>query len=178
MIEVRDPCTASHQKNVADLAVLIGNEMGLDKETVESIKIAALVHDIGKSYVPPSILLKPGKLSDLEFDMIKTHTKIGYDILKKIKFQSNEAKIVYQHHERLNGSGYPTGIKGKDIIFESKILAVADVVEAMLSHRPYRPAFSIGIVLQEIEENKNILYDAKIVDACTNLLKKNKFKTS
>ncbi|MCJ7666425.1 MAG: HD-GYP domain-containing protein [Actinobacteria bacterium] len=178
MIEVRDPYTSGHQKKVADLAVLIGNEIGLDIKKIESIKIAALVHDIGKIYVPESVLSKPRRLTNLEFDMIKTHTKVGYDILKKIKFQSNVAKIVYQHHERLNGSGYPTGAKGKDVLFESKILAVADVVEAMLSYRPYRPAFDTDKVLEQIENNKGILYDIKIVDACAIILKNNKFKVS
>ena len=128
--------------------------------------MAGDLHDIGKIYVPAEILSKPGKLSEAEYNIIKTHSQVGYDILKTIEFPWPIADIVLQHHERINGSGYPAGIQGKDILLEAKILAVADVIEAMATHRPYRPALSIEDALEEISENKGKLYDPKVVEAC------------
>jgi len=173
--ENRDPYTSGHQKKVAYLAINISEELGLSAEETEALGTAAMVHDIGKITIPASILSKPGKVSDVEFKMIKTHSKAGYDIIKKIDFLYPIEKIVYQHHERLNGSGYPIGLKEKDIMIEAKILAVADVVEAMSSHRPYRPALGVNKALEEINKNKGTLYDLDVVNACTKLFTKKKF---
>jgi putative nucleotidyltransferase with HDIG domain len=150
--------------------------MHLGKDKTEAIRTAALVHDLGKINVPASILSKPGKISDIEYSMIRIHPQTGYDILKKIEFVHPIAKIIVQHHERLDGSGYPAGLKSKDIMIEAKILSVADVVEAMSSHRPYRPALGIDVALKEIIKNRGILYDAEVVDVCVKIFKKNKFK--
>jgi len=170
IIEIRDPYTAGHQLRVAKLACAIGKEMGLlSKEQIDGIHAAGLVHDIGKIYVPAELLSKPSLLSNIEVDLIKTHPKIGYDILKQIEFPWPVAQIVLQHHERMNGTGYPLGLSGKNILTEARILAVADVVEAMSSHRPYRPAHSMDEALSEILQNKGILYDPKVVDACWRL---------
>lgn len=176
MVENKDPYTFGHQKRVAYLAVNISEELGLSEEEIEALGTAAIIHDIGKISIPASILSKPGKISDIEFNMIKTHPRIGYDIIKKIEFPYPIEKIILQHHERLDGSGYPIGLKDKDIMFEAKILAVADVVEAMSSHRPYRPALGIDKALKEIEKNKGKLYDPDIVKACKKLFTKKKFK--
>jgi len=134
-----------------------------------------LIHDIGKINVPASILARPGKVSEIEFDMIKTHSQVGYDIIKRIEFPWPIADIILQHHERIDGSGYPKGLKGKDIKFEAKILAVADVVEAMASHRPYRPALGVDKALEEIKQGKGKLYDPEVADACVRLFEKEKF---
>ena len=138
--------------------------------------MAGYIHDIGKIYVPAEILSKPGKISEIEFSLIKTHPKVGYDILKTIEFPWPIDKIVLQHHERMDGSGYPLGISGRKILMESRILCVADIVEAMSSHRPYRPAQSIEKALEEIRKNKGTLYDPRVVDACINVFKEKKFK--
>jgi HD-GYP domain-containing protein (c-di-GMP phosphodiesterase class II) len=145
--------------------------MGLQPSRSEGLTMAAFVHDIGKILIPADILSKPGKLTSLEFDMLKEHSKAGYDILKTIEFPWPIAQITLQHHERLDGSGYPSGISGERIILEARILGVADVVEAMSSHRPYRPALGIESALLEIEQNKGILYDPSVVEACLQLLK-------
>jgi len=174
--ETRDPYTAGHQKNVSQIATFIAQEMKLPKDKVEGIRIASLVHDIGKNGLPAEILSRPAKLTEIEFKLIKDHSKIGHDILKSIEFPWPVAQIVLQHHERLNGSGYPQGLKGEDILMEAKILGVADVVEAMSSHRPYRPALGIDKALEEISKNKNILYDPEVVDACLKLFKRKEFK--
>jgi putative nucleotidyltransferase with HDIG domain len=165
-VEKRDPYTAGHQKRVALLAREIAKEMGLSREEIEAVRVAGIVHDLGKIYVPAEILNKPGRLHELEFALIKTHPQVGYDILKAIDFPWPLAEIIRQHHERLNGSGYPSGLKEEDILLPAKILAVADVVEAMASHRPYRPALSIEEALAEIRKNRGVLYDPMAADAC------------
>jgi PAS domain S-box-containing protein/putative nucleotidyltransferase with HDIG domain len=167
--EVRDPYTAGHQRRVAQLSFDIARSMGLQDELFEGLTMAAFVHDIGKILVPSDILSKPGKLTKPEFDMLRDHTRVGYEILKTIEFPWPIAKIVLQHHERMNGSGYPSGLIGDQIIIEARILAVADVVEAMSSHRPYRPALGIEKALEEINLNRGKLYDPKVVDACVKL---------
>lgn len=175
IVEVRDPYTAGHQKRVTTLAVKIAKELKFDEEKIRFIEIAARLHDIGKIYVPPSILSKPGELSEIEFNLIKTHPRAGFEIVKKINFRYPVAKIILQHHERENGSGYPQGLKGKAIIPEAKIVGVADVVEAMSSHRPYRPARGIEEAIDEIIKNKGKLYDPVVVDACIKVLKNRNF---
>jgi len=153
-VESRDPYTAGHQHRVADLATAIAEEMSLSKDQVEGIRMAGMIHDIGKISIPAEILSKPGSITEYEFGIIKTHPRVGYDILKQIEFPWPVAQIVYQHHERINGSGYPQGLCGKEILLQAKILGVADVVEAMASHRPYRPAFGIEKALEEISQTK------------------------
>ena len=174
--EARDAYTAGHQRRVSKLAVALAKEMGFSKDRVEGIKIAALIHDVGKINLPAEILSKPGKLSEMEFNLIKNHSQIGYDILKKIDFLWPVAEIVLQHHEKINGSGYPGGLKGNEILLEAKIICVADVVEAMSSHRPYRPALGIDAALEEISKNRGILYDPEVVDMCLKLFKEKSFK--
>ncbi|MGD8539091.1 MAG: HD domain-containing protein [Candidatus Aminicenantes bacterium] len=165
-IETRDPYTAGHQRRVTQLACALAEKMGLPTDVQEGVRMAGDLHDIGKIYVPAEILSKPGKLSEAEYNIIKTHSQVGYDILKTIEFPWPIADIVLQHHERMNGTGYPAGLKGKDILLEARILAVADVIEAMATHRPYRPALSIEVALEEISENKGKLYDSEVVEAC------------
>lgn len=169
VVEIKDPYTAGHQKRVTRLASAIAEELGLPKEQIEGIRIAGLIHDIGKVSIPAEILSKPGRITDLEFSVIKTHSQAGYDILKTIEFPWPIAQIVLQHHERLNGSGYPQGLSGEEILLEARILGVADVVEAMASHRPYRPALGIDKALEEITQNRGILYDARVAEACLKL---------
>ncbi len=168
----RDPFTAGHQIRVAQLAVAIGKEKALSNDQLKILKIASALHDIGKIHVPAEILNKPLGLSEYEMAMVRNHAQVGYDILKSVNFPGPVAKIVFQHHERINGSGYPLGIKEKDIMLESKILAVADVVEAMSSRRPYRSAFSREMTLKEIIKYKGTLFDPEIVDICVNLFEK------
>ena len=158
-VESRDSYTAGHQSRSANLACAIATEMGLAQEKIEGIRMAGIIHDIGKLSIPAEILSKPTKLTDLEFALIKEHSRSGYEMLKDVESPWPLAEIVYQHHERMNGSGYPRNLKGDEIIIESQILAVADVVEAMASHRPYRPTLGIEAALEEIEKNKGILYD-------------------
>ncbi len=174
--EMRDPYTAGHQQRVTDLACAIAREIGLSEDQIEGIRMAGIVHDFGKIYVPAEILSKPGRLSEIEFSMIKMHPQAGYDILKTIDFPWPIAQVVFQHHERTDGSGYPSGLSSGNIILEARILAVADVVEAIASHRPYRPALGIDKALEEIAKNKGKLYDPKIVDACIGLFKNEVFK--
>ena len=174
--ERRDPYTAGHQRRVAQLACAIAKDMDLDEERIEGIRMASVVHDVGKVCVPVEILSKPSKLSELEFNIIKTHSRIGYEILQPVEFPWPVAQTVLQHHEKLDGSGYPNGIKGEDILLEAKIITVADVVEAMASHRPYRPALGIDKALKEITSNKGTLYDPAAVDICLKLFRKNNFK--
>ncbi|MBU1035812.1 PAS domain S-box protein, partial [bacterium] len=176
IIETRDPYTAGHQNTVSQLAVAIAQEMKLSEDEIEGIRIAALVHDIGKINIPAEILSKPSKLNEMEFSLIRNHPKIGYDILRKIDFSWPVAQIVLQHHERLDGSGYPNKLKGDEIILEAKIIGVADVIEAMSSHRPYRPALGIDKALKEISQNRGILYDPMVVDVCLKLFKEKDFK--
>jgi len=168
-LEVRDPYTAGHQSRVADLACAIAMEMGLAQERIEGIRMAGSIHDIGKLSIPAEILSKPTKLTNTEFALIKVHSQTGYDMLKDVESPWPLAQIVYQHHERMNGSGYPNNLKGDKIILEARIMAVADVVEAMASHRPYRAALGIDIALEEIKKNKGILYDEAVADACLKL---------
>ena len=168
-VEMRDPYTSGHQRRVADLAVAIAKKLGLSSEQAEGVYMAGLVHDIGKIRVPSGILCYPNKLSDAEFAIIKPHPEIGYNILKGIAFPWPLADIVRQHHERLDGSGYPQGLKGDQIVFKAKIIAVADVVEAMSSHRPYRPALGIDRALEEVKLNRGKCYDPEVVDACVSL---------
>ncbi len=172
----RDPYTAGHQQRVAKLARAIAEEMGLSKDETRGIRVAGRIHDIGKISVPAEILVKPGRLTDIEFSIVKTHSQVGYDILKDIEFPWPVAEIVLQHHERMDGSGYPQGLSGEKIILGARIMAVADVVEAMSSHRPYRSAFPIEKALEEISQNRGILYDTKVVDACLKLFKEKRFK--
>ena len=174
IVETRDPYTTGHQLRVSHLARDIAEEMGLTLDQKEFIGTAAIIHDIGKLSIPSEILSKPTKLTALEFELIKTHSQSGYNILKDIKFPWPVATVILQHHERMNGSGYPNKLKGKDILLEARIVALADVVEAISSHRPYRPTLGINFALDEITKNRVILYDAHVVDACLRLfLKKN-----
>jgi PAS domain S-box-containing protein/putative nucleotidyltransferase with HDIG domain len=175
IVEMRDPYTAGHQQGVADLATAIAREMKMSDDQVEQIRIAAVVHDIGKIYVPIEILSKPGKLTPIEYDMIRAHAKGGYDIMKGIDFPFSVAQSILQHHERIDGSGYPDGLKGDAILLPAKVLAVADVVEAMASHRPYRAALGVHTALEEIRSNRGRLYDPDVVDACIRLFKENRF---
>lgn len=170
-LEARDPYTAGHQSRSADLACAIAEEMGLDNDRIEGIRMAGTIHDIGKLSIPAEILTKPGKLTNIEFSLIKEHPRSGYDMLKDVDSPWPLADIVRQHHERINGTGYPDKLKGDDILIESRILAVADVVEAMGSHRPYRASLGIEAALEEIEKNRGVLYDTETVDACLRLFR-------
>jgi PAS domain S-box-containing protein len=174
--EARDPYTAGHQKRVADLARMIATEMGLPQDSIEAIRMAGAIHDIGKISIPSEILCKPTKLTDLEYSLVQAHTQYSYEIMKDVESPWPLANIVYQHHERINGSGYPQGLKGEDILIEARILAVADVVEAMASYRPYRPSLGVQSALTEIEDNAGILYDSKVVKTCLKLFRENRFK--
>ncbi len=176
VIEKRDPSTAGHQRRMADLARSIAKDMGLSEDQVDVIRLAAIIHDLGKISIPSEILAKPGKLTDSEFDFIKLHSKSGYDILSAVELPWPIADIILQHHERLDGSGYPQGLKGEDILVEARILAVADVVEAMASHRPYRAALGIDKALEEISSKKGALYDPGAVDACLNLFRQKGYR--
>jgi len=176
IVETRDPYTSGHQKRVSRLAVAISEELNLDKETIEGIKIAAKIHDIGKINIPSLILNKPGRLTDIEYDLIKTHPQVGYEIVKEIEFLMPVAEIILQHHEKLNGSGYPKGLKKRNIMLEAKILAVADVVEAISSYRPYRPALGLQVAIEEIKKNRGKLYDPAVVDRCIKIVTQKGFK--
>jgi PAS domain S-box-containing protein len=174
-VESKDPYTAGHQRRTTELAAAIATEMELPSEKIEGIRMAGNIHDIGKISIPSEILSKPSRLSDIEFRLIQAHAEQGFEILKDVQSPWCLAKIVHQHHERLNGSGYPMGLKGKEILLEARILAVADVVESMASHRPYRPALGIEAALAEIEQNKGVLYDAAVVETCIRLFRENRF---
>jgi PAS domain S-box-containing protein/putative nucleotidyltransferase with HDIG domain len=178
IVEINDPYTSGHQNRTAELAEGIARKLGLDKEAMRTLHYSALLHDLGKFYIPAQILNKPGKLSEIEFSLIKTHPSLGYQVLTKIDFPWPVADIVIQHHERIDGSGYPYGLIGNEIMFEARILAVADVVESMSSHRPYRPALGIHAALDEIRKNKGVIYDSKVVSACIELFEKDGFKFS
>ena len=171
-VETKDPYVAGHQKRVSQLACTIAKEMGLTARQIEGIRVAGLIHDIGKIAVPSEILSKPGRLSDSEFSVIKDHPKVAFDILKNIEFDWPIAQIVVEHHERLDGSGYPYGIQAKDILLEARILAVADVVEAMSSHRPYRPALGVDAALAELARGDGTLYDSDVVRALRKVIRK------
>lgn len=173
--EVRDPYTSGHQQQVAKLAAAIAREMGLSEKQVAAIQMAGALHDIGKINIPAEILSKPGSLNKIELDLIKTHPSVGREILKSIDFPFPICQIVVQHHERIDGSGYPDGLTADDICLEARILAVADVVDAMSFHRPYRPARGIEEALSEISQNRGILYDSDAVDACIRLFRQKGF---
>jgi PAS domain S-box-containing protein/putative nucleotidyltransferase with HDIG domain len=175
-VEIRDPYTAGHQHRVSQLTSAIARQMNLSSDQVEGIYMAAILHDIGKISIPAEILTKPGRLTEIEMSMLKTHPQVGSDILKRIDFPWPLAEVVLQHHERRDGSGYPKGLKGDEILIEARILGVADVVEAMSSHRPYRPALGIDKALEEISQNRGILYDPEVVDTCIKLFKEKGFK--
>ncbi|MBM3285375.1 MAG: HD domain-containing protein, partial [Candidatus Aminicenantes bacterium] len=175
-IEIRDPYTAGHQRRVSKLACAIAEEIGLPQDQIEGLRVAGDIHDIGKIYVPAEILSKPGQITAIEYGIIKTHPQVGYDILKTIKFPWPVAQIVLQHHERLDGSGYPLGLAGDQILMEARILIVADTVEAMSSHRPYRPAQGIEKALEEIIQYKGVQYDAAVVEACVRLFREKNFR--
>lgn len=174
-VEIRDPYTSGHQKRVSKLTRAIAQGMSLPNDTVDNICMASIIHDIGKLSLPAEILSKPGKLSDIEFSLIKCHSQSGYDIIKDIGLPYPIADMVLQHHEKMDGSGYPRGLKNEQILLESKIITVADVVEAMASHRPYRPALGIDTALEEIAKYKGILYDPAVVDMCLELFREKGF---
>ena len=174
-LEKRDPYTAGHQQRVTKLACAISKEMGLSDEEISGIRIAGLLHDIGKISIPIDILNKSGKLNKNELNLIKEHPQVGYDILKDVEFEQPIARIILQHHEMMNGTGYPEGLSGEDIILQARILAVSDVVEAMASHRPYRPALGINKALDEISQNSSVLYDNKVVNMCLKLFNEKRF---
>jgi len=175
-VEIRDPYTAGHQIRVANLGCAIATEMGFPQDEVDGLHIVGTVHDIGKMCIPAEILSKPTKLIELEFALVKEHPRMGYEILKDVESTLPLAEIVYQHHERMDGSGYPRQLKGDDILLEARIIAVADVVEAMASHRPHRPSLGLDAALQEIEKNKENLYDTEVVDACLKLFREKGFQ--
>jgi PAS domain S-box-containing protein/putative nucleotidyltransferase with HDIG domain len=173
-MEQRDPYTVGHQKNVAYLSVAIAHELGLSEERIKCLETAALTHDIGKIGIPSEILNKPTKLTSLEFELIKTHAQAGYEILKQVDFPGPVAQIVLEHHERLNGSGYPKGLQGQAIRLETRILSVADVVDAMTSLRPYRASLSVEVALAEISNGRDTLFDGDVIDACIKLFREKK----
>ena len=166
LVENRDPTTVGHQRRVSQLACAIATEMGVSEEQTEAIRMAGSIHDLGKIFVPVEVLTKPGRLTESEFELVKTHPEVPYEVLSTVGFPWPVADIVLQHHERVNGSGYPQGLSGAEIMVEAAIIAVADVVEAMAVERPYRPAKGVDKALQEISQKRGILYDAKAVDAC------------
>jgi putative nucleotidyltransferase with HDIG domain len=175
-VEARDPYTAGHQLRVASLACAIAEEMGFPQDKIEGIRLAGSIHDIGKLSIPAEILTKPTKLSNLEFSLIKEHATSGYEMLKHIESPMPLAEVVYQHHERMDGSGYPKKLKGEQILIEARILAVSDVVESIASHRPYRPSLGVKFALEEIEKNKGIIYDSAVADACLRLFRDKKYQ--
>jgi PAS domain S-box-containing protein/putative nucleotidyltransferase with HDIG domain len=172
LVETREPGIAGHHKRVSAIAGAVAGEMGFAANTIESIRTAGIIHDVGKISIPVEILSKPTELSEAEYNLVKSHPRFGYTLLKDSQLPYPVAQIIHQHHERFNGSGYPLGLKGKEILLEARILAVADVVEAITSSRPYRPAHSIDAALDELRRNRAILYDAEAVDACLRLFKK------
>lgn len=174
-VEIRDPYTAGHQTRVAALACAIAQKMGLPNDQVETIRYAGLLHDIGKIRIPAAIMNRPGKLLPVEREIIHIHPQVGYDLLKNIPFPWPIAEIVYQHHEKLNGSGYPRGLYGDEILLEAQVIAVADLTEAESSHRPYRPTMGIESALTEIEKHRGTLYDERVVDACLALFRQDGF---
>ncbi|MDM8000779.1 MAG: HD domain-containing phosphohydrolase [Dehalococcoidia bacterium] len=176
IVQRKDPYTAGHQQRVSQLACAIAREMGLNSEQIRVVRIASLLHDLGKVFIPAEILAKPGRLSKVEYSMVKSHPDADYQILKQIDFSCDIADIVHQHHERLDGSGYPSGLKGDAIHLEARIIAVADVVEAMVSSRPHRPASGLDAAMKEIEDGKGKLYDPAAVDACIKVFREGGFK--
>jgi HD-GYP domain-containing protein (c-di-GMP phosphodiesterase class II) len=177
-VEARDPYSAGHQLRSANLACAIAAEMGLDPGKMDGVRMAGSIYDIGNLSIPAEILAKPAKLTNREFLLVKEHASSGYQILKDGEFPWPLAQIVYQHHERMDGSGYPKNLKGEQILMEARILAVSDVVESMASNRPHRPALGIKTALEEIEGNKGILYDAMVADACLKLFREKGYQLS
>jgi len=175
VVETRDPYTSGHQERVSMLSEAIADEMGLSAERIGITHMAALIHDLGKIYIPAEILTKPSSLNRVEFEMIKSHPQVAYDILKEIEFPHPIAEYIYQHHERMNGSGYPLGLADGNIYLEARIIAVADTIEAMASHRPYRPAIGLEKALEEISVNRGVLYDPEVADACLKLFREKGF---
>jgi HD-GYP domain-containing protein (c-di-GMP phosphodiesterase class II) len=169
--EMRDPYTAGHQRRVAEIAVAIGAELGFDARRQEGLRVAGYLHDVGKIRIPSEILSKPGKLSPAEFQLVQGHAQASYDVLKDVEFPWPVAEVALQHHERIDGNGYPQGLKGEAILLEARIMAVADVVEAMSSHRPYRAGLGIEAALAEIERGRGSAYDADTADACLRLFR-------
>jgi HD-GYP domain-containing protein (c-di-GMP phosphodiesterase class II) len=176
IVEIRDPYLMGHHQRVSKLATAIAQEMKLPQDKIEGVRFASLVHDVGRVNLPTEIVSKPSKLVEVEFNLVKNHPRIGYGILKKVDFPWPIAEIVFQHYEKIDGSGYPRGLKGDEILIEAKILGVANVVEAMSSYKSYRPSLSIDEALAEISKNKNILFDPEVVDACLGLFKEKGFK--
>jgi len=176
VLESKDPYTAGHQSRVVNLACAIAAQMDLSADQIEGIRMAGAIHDIGKISIPSEILTKPTRLTDIEFMLIKEHAQTGYDILKHVESPWPLAQIIYQHHERVNGTGYPRGLKGEEILLEARIMAVADVVEAMAYHRPYRPALGIEAAHREIMENRGTLFDEAVVDACLALFREKGYR--
>jgi putative nucleotidyltransferase with HDIG domain len=176
IVEIRDPYLIGHHQRVSKLATAIAQEMKLPRDKIEGVRFASLVHDIGKVNLPTEIVSKPNKLSEVEFNFIKNHPKTGYNILKKVDFLWPIAEIVFQHQEKIDGSGYPRGLKGAEILIEARILGVANIIEAMSSSRSYRPAISVDDSLVEISKNKNILFDPEVVNTCLRLFKEKGFK--
>jgi PAS domain S-box-containing protein/putative nucleotidyltransferase with HDIG domain len=174
--EMRDPYTAGHQRRVAEIAVAIGAELGFDARRQEGLRVAGYLHDVGKIRIPSEILAKPGRITAIEFVLIKEHAQAGYDVLKNVEFPWQVAEVALQHHERMDGSGYPQGLKGEAILLEARIMAVADVIEAMSSHRPYRAGLGIEAALSEIERGRGSAYDTDIVDACLRLFREQSFQ--
>jgi putative nucleotidyltransferase with HDIG domain len=175
IVEVRDPYTAGHERRVAQLAGELATRLGWTRPEADAVRFAGLLHDVGKICVPSEILTKPAALTPMEFELIKSHPATTYELLKDIEFPWPIARTALQHHERLDGSGYPEGLSGDEIISPARLLAVADVVEAMASHRPYRPALGIDAALDEIEDNSGVLYDPVVVDACLELFRAEDF---
>ena len=174
--EKRDPYTAGHQKRTTELALALAEEMGLSEHQIKGVQMAGLIHDMGKISIPAEILSKPGKLNEVEFQLVRRHPQVAFEILKKIDFPWPVDLIVLQHHEKMNCSGYPQGLAGAEILLEARILCVADVVESIDSHRPYRPSLGIDKALEEISKNRGILYDQDVVDACLRLFKEKNFR--
>jgi len=174
-VEARDPYTAGHQRRTTILAEAIAGEMGFPPEKIEGLRMAGKIHDIGKISTPSEVLSKPTRLTPIEYELVKAHAQKGYEILKEVESPWPLAEIVFQHHERQDGSGYPRGLKGDEILVEARILAVADTVEAMSSHRPYRPALGVEAALEEIDENKGVLYDSDVAAACLKLFREKGF---
>jgi HD-GYP domain-containing protein (c-di-GMP phosphodiesterase class II) len=168
-IEARDSYTVGHQRRVSLIACNIGREMGISKDRLRDLRMASTLHDLGKIAIPLALLSKTGNLNILEFALIKTHPQVAYNILEPITLPGNTAQIILQHHERMNGSGYPQGLKGEEILLEARILGVADVLESMCSHRPYRPSLGLAAALHELTRNQEILYDRAVVETCLKL---------
>jgi putative nucleotidyltransferase with HDIG domain len=174
-VEIRDPYTAGHQQRVADLACAVAAEMGMAEDDVYGLRMASVIHDLGKIAVPAGILAKPGRLSDLEYELIKNHVKAGYDILRQIEFPWPLADIILQHHERIDGSGYPQGLQGSEILLPARILAVADVFETIASHRPYRPSLGLQHAIDELQNNSGKLFDSEVVATLLRLVEEGRF---